>query len=409
MRYSVSPHIAGVHFPPISEVRRWAQERGGRPDLPLIDLCQAVPDYPPDPGLTGHLAMVVADPLTARYSPDEGLPEVRESLAGRHRRIYGGEIAAANLCLTVGASQAFWLAMTALCTAGDEVIVQTPYYFDHDMGLAMLGIGRVYAPFDPASGGLPSPGAIASLITPRTRAILLVTPSNPTGAVTPPELLAELYRLAADRGVALVLDETYADFIPCGGPPHNLFTDPSWGDHLIQIASFGKTYSLTGFRAGMLVAGTQLIHHALKAQDTMVVCQPRITQLALHYAAVHLDDWVVANCAMMDRRHRRFCNEFSLPGNPFTLVASGSFFAWVTHPFTGLTGREAARRLVDEAGLLTLPGEVFGPGMEGYLRLALGNIGEDAIPAAVARLRSFAGHGMATGGKKLAKRGIEDV
>ncbi len=390
MQYAVSPLIAAVHFPPISEVRRWAEERGERHDQPLIDLCQAVPDYPPAAELTAYLASVVADPLTARYSPDEGLPEVREALAARYRRIYGGDIAAANLCLTIGASQAFWLAMTALCAAGDEVIVQTPYYFDHDMGLAMLGIRRVYAPFDQESGGLPSPRTIRSLITPRTRAILLVTPSNPTGVVTPPELLEELSLLAAEMGIALVLDETYADFIPTGGPPHRLFCDPSWGENLVHIMSFGKTYSLTGFRAGLLAGGEALIHHVLKAQDTMVVCQPRITQHALKFAAEHLDGWVAANCEAMDRRHRSFLKEFSRPGNPFELVASGSFFAWVKHPFPGLSGREAARRLVEEAGLLTLPGEVFGTGMEGYLRLALGNIGEDAIPGAVARLCTVA-------------------
>jgi len=387
VKYAVSPLIAAVHFPPISEVRRWAAQRDEKGDQPLIDLCQAVPDYPPAAELTAYMASVVAEPLTARYTPDEGLPEVREAMAGRYRRIYGAEICAGNICLTVGASQAFWLAMTAICSPGDEVIVQTPYYFDHDMGLAMLGIKRVYAPFDPAGGGLPSPQAIRALITPATRAVLLVTPSNPTGVVTPPELLQKLYLLAAEQGIALVLDETYADFIPSGGPPHQLFTDPSWGDHLVQIMSFGKTYSLTGFRAGMLVAGAELIHHALKAQDTMVVCQPRITQLALKFAAENLDDWVVANRVAMDRRHRRFLEEFSLPGNPFSLVASGSFFGWVKHPFPGQSGREAARRLVDDAGLLTLPGEVFGPGMEGYLRLALGNIAEDAIAGAVARLR----------------------
>jgi aspartate/methionine/tyrosine aminotransferase len=93
---------------------------------------------------------------------------------------------------------------------------------------------------------------------------------------------------------------------------------------------------------------------------------------------------------MMAGRHERFCAEFALPGNPFRLVASGSFFGWVRHPFSGLSGRQAARKLIDEAGLLTLPGEVFGPGFEGYLRLALGNIGAEMIPEAVARLRSFA-------------------
>lgn len=389
MTYPLSPLIRPVNYPPISEVRLWAAGRDPLAALPLMDLCQAVPDYPPAPELSAYLAEKAAEPLTARYTPDEGLPEVREAIASRYRRIYGAVLSGDNLCLTVGASQAFWLAIIALCQAGDEVIVQTPYYFDHDMALAMLGIRRLYAPFAPENGGLPSVAAISGLISARTRAILLVTPSNPTGAVTPPPLLQELYNLAERHGIALLLDETYADFIDESRRPHQLFTNPDWGEHLIQISSFGKTYSLTGFRAGVLVAGGELIHQALKVQDTMVVCQPRLTQLALGYAADHLDQWVVANCRMMTRRHECFRTEFARPGNPFQLVASGSFFGWVRHPFKGLTGREAARKLVDEAGLLTLPGEVFGEEFSGYLRLALGNVGEEAIAGAVARLRGF--------------------
>jgi aspartate/methionine/tyrosine aminotransferase len=389
MKYAVSPLLEAVHYPPISEVRTWVADYKNSRDFPLIDLCQAVPDYPPAEQLTDYLAAVVADPLTARYTPDEGLATVREALAGRYRRIYHANLSGENICLTVGASQAFWLAMMALCQAGDEVIVQTPYYFDHDMGLAMLGIKRVYAPFDPADGGLPSVEAISRLITPKTRAILLVTPSNPTGTVTPPELIENLYALAAGNRIALVLDETYADFILSDSAPHQLLTRPDWGDNFIQIMSFGKTYSLTGYRAGLLLASERLIHHALKAQDTMVVCQPRITQLALAYAAENLDSWVAGNTRMMAQRHERFCREFAIPGNPFELVASGSFFGWVRHPFEGLTGRQAAKRLITEAGLLTLPGEVFGPGFDRYLRLALGNIGEETIPEAVRRLREY--------------------
>lgn len=389
MNYAVSPLIEAVHYPPISEVRRWAADYKESREFPLIDLCQAVPDYPPAAELTDYLAAMVSDPLTARYSPDEGLPPVREALAGRYRRIYNAELNAENICLTVGASQAFWLAMMALCQAGDEVIVQTPYYFDHDMGLAMLGIKRVYAPFDPADGGLPSVEAISRLITPKTRAILLVSPSNPTGTVTPPELIESLHALAAGNRIALVLDETYADFILSDSAPHGLLSRRDWGDNFIQIMSFGKTYSLTGYRAGLLLASEKLIHHALKAQDTMVVCQPRITQLALAFAADKLDSWVKENARMMARRHERFSVEFARPGNPFELVASGSFFGWVRHPFKGLTGRQAAKRLIDKAGLLTLPGEVFGPGFDCYLRLALGNIGEETIPEAVRRLREY--------------------
>jgi aspartate/methionine/tyrosine aminotransferase len=314
---------------------------------------------------------------------------VRESLCAYYGRKYGASLSPANLCLTIGASQAFWLAIVTLCRAGDEVVVQAPYYFDHSMALDMLGIHGVYAPFDEASAGLPSVATIESLISDRTRAILLVTPSNPTGAITPPGVLDELCDLARRRGIALILDETYNEFIPGGTRPHELFTRPGWGDHLVQIASFGKTYALTGYRAGMLAASQQFIHHALKAQDTMAVCQPRITQHAVRFGVDHLDGWVAANRDMMTRRHDMFRAEFLLPGNPFQLAASGAFFAWVRHPWAGLTGRKTARRLVDEAAILCLPGEVFGPGLGGYLRLAFGNIREEQIPEAVGRFRGM--------------------
>ena len=267
--------------------------------------------------------------------------------------------------------------------------MQAPCYFDHAMALEMLGIGCVYAPFDEERHGLPSPERIAALITPQTRAILLVTPSNPTGAITPPALLDELYQLARQRGIALILDETYNEFIPGGSRPHELFTRHGWGDHFIQIASFGKTFALTGYRAGLLAASRAFIHQALKAQDTMAVCQPRITQLAVKFGVEQLDGWVAANREMMTERHDLFRAEFTKPGNRFQLAASGAFFGWVRHPFAGLTGRQAAKRLVDEAGILCLPGEVFGPGLEGYLRLAFGNIRAEMIPEAVQRFREM--------------------
>ena len=387
MKFPVSPLICGVHPPPISEVKGWLA--AANPQLPLIDLCQAIPDYPPPRELTDHLAQVMLDPLTSRYSIDEGLPEVREAVCSGYRRLYGARINPDQLCLTIGASQALWLAMVTLCRAGDEVIVQLPAYFDHPMALAVLGIRCVFAPFDEATGGLPDLAAISRLITAKTRAILLVTPSNPTGAVIPPDTIRELYRLAASRNVALVLDETYNSFITGGVRPHDLFEDPSWSDHFVHIASFGKTFALTGYRAGMLAASEQFIQHALKAQDTMAVCQPRVTQHAVKYGFDNLVEWVARNRVMMERRHEVFRAEFAKGDNAFPLVASGPFFGWVRHPLEGVTGRQVAKRLVEEMGILLLPGEVFGPGLERYLRLAFGNIREETIPEAVQRFRDF--------------------
>jgi aspartate/methionine/tyrosine aminotransferase len=387
MKFPVSPHIEKVHFPPISEVKEWLSGRTFSAERPLVDLCQAVPDYPPATELVEHLKTLLDDPATSRYTPDEGLPEVREAVSAWYARHYGVGPRPDQLCLTIGASQAFWLAMLVLCQAGDEVIVQLPAYFDHPMALQALGIRCVYAPFEPASGGLADPEVITPLVTERTRAILLVSPSNPTGDVLPPATLRRFCELARARNIALVLDETYNAFLPGNARPHELFSDSAWSDHFVHLASFGKTFALTGYRAGALAASAPFIRHALKVQDTMAVCQPRITQQAVRFGCEHLDAWSAANNGMMQRRHSAFRAAFTHPGNPFELVTSGGFFAWVRHPWAGFTSRQAAKRLADEANLLCLPGEVFGPGLEPYLRLAFGNIAEDAIPAAVERFR----------------------
>ncbi|OQY24761.1 MAG: hypothetical protein B6I37_02745 [Desulfobacteraceae bacterium 4572_35.2] len=183
----------------------------------------------------------------------------------------------------------------------------------------------------------------------------MVTPSNPTGTVLPADQVESLYELARQNNVALILDETYNAFLPPQQLPHHLFSKDAWGETFIHIGSFGKTFALTGYRAGALVASRKLIHHALKVQDSMVVCQPRITQHAIAYGCRELSDWVDQNSV------------------------------WVKHPWPTLTGRQAARKLADEANLICLPGEVFGPGLEGYLRLAFGNVSQHEIPQAVER------------------------
>ena len=375
--------VQQVQPPPITEVKRWVADKTFPPEKPLIDLCQAVPSYAPPKGLIGYLQQQLEEPLTYKYSPDEGLPEVRAEVCRWYQRFYQAAPEPDNLILTIGASQAFWLAMVGLCQPGDEVIVQIPAYFDHLMGLQSMGITPVYASFHPETHGQPDIDEIAGLITPKTKAILLVTPSNPTGAVVPPEQLSALFHLATDNHITLILDETYNAFV--GSTPHALFSQPDWPKSFIHIASFGKTFALTGLRCGALVAANEFIENALKLQDSMVVCAPRPAQLALHYGCRNLDQWVSDNASMMQRRHDSFKEQFLNAETPFELVASGSFFAWIKHPWRDKTGRQAAYKMAHEKNLICLPGEAFGPGLENYLRLAFGNIETGQIPAAIAR------------------------
>ena len=379
----ISQQVQQIQAPPITEVKSWLAGRQFPVEKPLIDLCQAIPDYPPPADLVEAVRAGLNDPLTFKYSPDEGLPDVRQAVSDWYRRRYLAAPAPEQFCLTIGASQAFWLAICCLCQPGDEVIVQLPAYFDHPMGLQALGVHPVFAPFNLETAGLPDLARIKGLITPRTRAILLVTPSNPTGAVLPPRLIEQLFVLAQNSGIALVLDETYNAFVEAS--PHQLFSRSDWGEHFIQIASFGKTFALTGLRCGALVGSTELITQALKVQDSMCVCQSRPAQQALAYGCSHLDAWVMDNTRKMQNRHDLFRSSFLSANSPFELVASGSFFAWVRHPWLQLTGRQAARILADQGNLICLPGEAFGPGLSSYLRLAFGNIVDAQIPQAVER------------------------
>ncbi len=379
----ISPWVQGVQPPPITEVKRWVADKSFPPDKPLVDLCQAIPSYAPPKELIRFLQQQLEDPLTYKYSPDEGLYDVRSEVCRWYQRFYQANLDPGHLCLTIGASQAFWLALVGLCQPGDEVIIQIPAYFDHLMGLKSLGITPVCTNFHPENQGQPDVAEIAALITPKTKAILLVTPSNPTGAVSSAKKIAALFELARTNQITLILDETYNAFV--GTTPHELFSRPDWEEHFVHIASFGKTFALTGLRCGALIAANNFIENALKLQDSMVVCAPKPAQLALYYGCQHLDQWVKDNATMMKERHDSFKEQFLAADTPFKLVASGSFFAWIEHPWSSQTGRQATFKMAHEQNLICLPGEAFGPGLEKYLRLAFGNIETAQIPDAIAR------------------------
>ena len=393
MKLTANPLLAAVAAPPIAEAHRWIEGRRFPPEKPLIDVAQAVPGYPPPRELTDHLATIVGEAATARYTDIPGLPALRQALAEDMAAFYGAPIGAEDVAITAGCNQAFCLALLALARAGDEVILPLPYYFNHQMWLEMQGVVARPLAFRPERGGVPDPAEAAVLIGPRTRAIVLVTPNNPTGAVYPAETIAAFYRLAEAHGLALVIDETYRDFLPADEPPHALFAEPGWRDTLAQLYSFSKVYCLTGYRVGSIICGPALAAEIAKAMDTVAICAPRIGQLAALYGLGHLDAWRRDNTLRMRERLAALRQALARNDLGYRLISAGAYFAYLAHPFDGRPAMQAARRLADEQNLLALPGSMFGLGQEAYLRLAFANVEAAAMPDLAARLAADAARG----------------
>ena len=391
MHYATNPAWQAVAAPAIAETRAWIAGRSFPADKPLIDVAQAVPGYPPPKPLTDHLARLVADAGSHRYTEIEGLPALRQALARHMSGFYGAAIAPANVAITAGCNQAFCLAMQALAASGDEVLLPLPAYFNHQMWLDGLGIRAVHLPFRADRNGVPDPEEAARLIGPKTRAIVLVTPNNPTGAVYPADVLRQFRDLARAHRIALVLDETYKDFLPADGPPHGLLADPAWAETVVHLYSFSKVYCLTGWRVGSVIAHPDLIGRIAKAMDCVAICAPRLGQEAALFGLAHLDGFVAENARMMRDRASTVAQAFRTNDPGYELVSVGAYFAYIRHPFAGTAGREVAKRLADEQNLLCVPGAMFGPGQEDYLRLAFANVAADVIPEMVRRLRASAG------------------
>lgn len=377
MTYQLNPIVEAVAEPPVAEVHDWIRGRDFPADKPLLDVAQAVPSYPPAPELQAHLAGRITEDGTSTYTEIIGLGELRDALAAHMSADYGASIEAARVAVTAGCNQAFCLVMTALAAPGDEVILPLPYYFNHHMWLEMQGIRPVFLPFNEDNGGIPDSAVARRLIGPRTRAIVLVTPNNPTGAEYPPEVMEAFFGLARERGLALVVDETYKDFRGPEAPPHGLFGDHDWPRTLVQLFSFSKVYSLTGYRVGSVIAGDGLIAAIAKLADCVTICPPHVGQQAALFGLRNLDGWKRDKRRLMGERAQALRRQFLDHRLAYRLITAGAYFAYVRHPFAGQPASEVARRLADDHNILVMPGSMFGPGQDDYLRFAFANLGSE--------------------------------
>ncbi|MGB8811925.1 MAG: aminotransferase, partial [Paracoccaceae bacterium] len=253
MTLPLNPAMAATFPPPVMEARRWLAGVVFTPERPLINVSQAAPVDSPPLGLRQAIAdAALNNPDAHLYGPVLGLPALRAEIASQWSASYGGTITPDQTAITQGCNQAFTAVMSTLAGAGDEVILPTPWYFNHKMWLDMQGVAAIPLPTGPTL--IPDAGLAATLITPRTRAIVLVSPNNPGGVEYPAATLSAFRDLARAHNLALIVDETYRDFDSRSGAPHDLFADQNWADTLIQLYSFSKAYRLTGHRVGAIVA-----------------------------------------------------------------------------------------------------------------------------------------------------------
>lgn len=361
--------------PPVMEARRWIAGKDFSA-TPLINVSQAAPVDPPPPPLVAAMARALEDPETHLYGPVLGLPELRTQVAQDWTAAYGGAVTDDQVAITSGCNQAFAAAIAALCQTGDAVIVPTPFYFNHKMWLDMAGVTTTPLPCEATM--LPDPAKAEALITPKTRAIALVTPNNPCGVEYPADLVGAFFDVAQRHGIALIVDETYRDFHSLDGAPHDLFTRQGWADTLIQLYSFSKAYRLTGHRVGAMVTSAARLAEVEKFLDTVTICPNQLGQRAALWGMQNLGQWLAGERAEILTRRAAIESEFpKLAAQGWRLLGCGAYFAYAEHPFD-LPSDKVAQRLVDHAATLMLPGTMFVPAGdtsgEKQMRIAFANI-----------------------------------
>lgn len=386
------PRTATTFAPPVMEARRWLDGVTHPADRPLINVSQAAPVDPPPPALRQAMADAALTKDDAHlYGPVLGMPALRDALAAQISTHYEATVTGDHVAITSGCNQAFAAAIATLCAEGDEVILPTPWYFNHKMWLDMSGVTSVA--LRTGDDLLPDVDAARALITPRTRAIALVTPNNPGGVEYPAALVRAFYDLAVEAGITLLVDETYRDFDSRSGAPHALFQQDGWQDTFIHLYSFSKAYRLTGHRVGALAASPARLAEVEKFLDTVAICPGQIGQYAALWGLENLSQWVAGERDEILARRAAIASGFDeLAAQGWRLLGLGAYFAYVEHPFAA-SSADLAPQLVREAGILCLPGTMFHPDDDAsgarHLRIAFANLDVAGIAEFYRRLAAL--------------------
>jgi aspartate aminotransferase len=349
----------------------------------IISLAQAVPGFPSPASASKAAAAALGRPEVHHYTADAGLPALRQAISEWLGDAGGGRVSdSANLLVTCGANQAFMLAALTILQPGDSAILAAPFFFNHEMALQAASVEpvEVECTWDDEGVDRLLERAVAGV-----RAIVVTTPSNPTGAVFSDTTLRRLAEGSRDRGVWLIVDETYLTFV-YDGSPASAARLMDLGN-VVVVGSFSKTFAMMGWRIGYLAAPERVIQEAIKAQDAMIICPSAIAQYAL--LGVLRDEPGHSTGFLPDLRVRRdyaASRLATLPGIDWT-PTPGGFFAFVK--VAGCSDSLSfSLRLLEEAGVATVPGRAFGHAGEGHVRLSYGSVTMEELSQAFDRLSS---------------------
>jgi aspartate aminotransferase len=363
---------------------------------PVIGFGAGEPDFPTPANVVEAAQRAAADPASHRYTPAAGQPELREAIVTKTARDTGLDITADQVVVTNGGKHALFDVFLSLIDPGDEVLVPAPYWVSYPAQVQLAEGTTVAVPTDKSTGFRTSVEQLESLRTDRTKALVFVSPSNPTGAVYPREEIAAIGAWAAEHGIWVITDEIYEHLVYGEATMASLpVVAPEAADRTIVVNGVAKTYAMTGWRVGWAVAPAEIAKGMGKLQSQMTSNVANVAQAAAIEALTGDQQAVADMREAFDRRRRLAVEKLTAIEGVEVVEPEGAFYVFPS--FEGVLGRQLAGRkvdttleladvLLDEAKVAVVPGEAFG--LPGYARLSYA-LGDDDLAEGIDRIAAF--------------------
>jgi len=385
----IASAVAGIEISAIKEMAIRSARIGG-----AASLTWGLPSFQ----TPEHVRRAVAesldsDPDVGKYSLPDGILELREAAAGTHRLATGIEVDPdRNVMITCGNMQGLNALFHTILEPGDEVVLTDPGFVSHIQQIRLSGGVPVHWPLDEASGWRLDVDALPGLLTERTKAIVLVSPSNPTGKIFSEEELLRVGEIAEQHDVLVLIDDPYHHFTYENRERYfNLASVPDLADHVAYCFSFSKAHAMSGYRVGYMVVPAHLKRQVMKVHDATVICAPRISQVA---ALAALSSWpthIAEFEAILDRRRSLICDRLDRMPHVFDYVRpEGAYYVFPRIVAGHRDSFEFSIRLLEEAGVTVTPGRAFGPAGEHHVRMAF-CVPDETIELAFERMDHYFG------------------